>query len=278
MPALVARAEAFDDALMAWTEMTTARVVNRPSAMASNQSKPHQLALIHEQGFLVPETLVTTDVAALDAFREKHEHVIYKSISGVRSIVTRLTLEHRRRMAALAHSPVQFQQWVAGVDVQVHVAGDEVLACEIGSGAVDYRYPRGDEEFPQIVRHELPEDVAERCPGRSRRRLDCCWPGSTCGGQPRAIGIASKWTPRQRSRSMRKRRGWTLVRRWRASSTATSLTDDAPFKPIRTLCALESSRVSAATFNRGDFQGQDRFAQSRPCRIPSNSARVPRWR
>lgn len=163
IPELVARAEAFDDALMAWTEMTTARVVNRPSAMASNQSKPHQLALIHAQGFLVPETLLTTDVAALDAFREKHEHLIYKSISGVRSVVTRLTAEHRSRMAALAHSPVQFQQWVEGVDVRVHVAGDEVLACEIGSAAVDYRYPRGDEEFPEIVPSELPEDVTERC-------------------------------------------------------------------------------------------------------------------
>jgi len=46
--AIAARVEAFDDALLTWTEVTAARVVNRPSAMASNQSKPYQLALIHE--------------------------------------------------------------------------------------------------------------------------------------------------------------------------------------------------------------------------------------
>jgi len=111
----------------------------------------------------VPETLVTTDAAALEAFREKHGEVIYKSIIGVRSVVTRFRPEHCGRMAALAHSPVQFQQRIEGTDVRVHVAGDEVLACAVRSGAVDYRYPRGDEESPDIVPCELSAEVTERC-------------------------------------------------------------------------------------------------------------------
>src|SRR5437870_4096495 len=36
------QAEQFDDALLAWTELTETLVVNRPSAMASNNSKPYQ--------------------------------------------------------------------------------------------------------------------------------------------------------------------------------------------------------------------------------------------
>ena len=116
-PNAVAHAAALDDAILCWSELASARVVNRPSAMASNQSKPHQLALIHAQGFRVPETLVTTDAAKVEAFWERHGEIIYKSMSGVRSIVSRLTPEHRARFGDLAHSPVQFQQWIRGHDV-----------------------------------------------------------------------------------------------------------------------------------------------------------------
>jgi hypothetical protein len=162
-PNAVAHAAALDDAILCWSELASARVVNRPSAMASNQSKPHQLALIHAQGFRVPETLVTTDAAKVEAFWERHGEIIYKSMSGVRSIVSRLTPEHRARFGDLAHSPVQFQQWIRGHDVRVHVAGEEVFACNIGSSAIDYRYPRCEEEAPRIAPCCLPGELAGRC-------------------------------------------------------------------------------------------------------------------
>jgi hypothetical protein len=47
--------------LVAWCEVTTARVVNRTTSAGSNFSKPYQLQLIRAQGFEVPETLVTND-------------------------------------------------------------------------------------------------------------------------------------------------------------------------------------------------------------------------
>jgi hypothetical protein len=160
---VVERAAASSDALLCWCELTPARVVNRPSAMASNQSKPHQLTLIHAQGFRVPETLCTTDAAEVEAFWEKHGEIIYKSMSGVRSIVGRLTPLHRERFAALAHSPAQFQQWIAGHDVRVHVVGRQVFACNVVSSAIDYRYPRSEEEVPRITPCCLPEEIASRC-------------------------------------------------------------------------------------------------------------------
>jgi hypothetical protein len=162
-PEVAARAAAFDDAMLCWSELTSARVVNRPSAMASNQSKPHQLALIHAQGFRVPETLVTTVAAEVEAFWGRCGEIIYKSMSGVRSIVSRVTPEHRERFSRLAHSPTQFQQWIPGRDVRVHVAGEEVFACYVGSSAADYRYPRNEEEVPQITPYCLPGELAVRC-------------------------------------------------------------------------------------------------------------------
>ena len=59
--------------------------------MASNNSKPYQALLIQALGFAVPETLVTTDPDAVLAFWQRHGTVVYKSNSGIRSIVSRLT-------------------------------------------------------------------------------------------------------------------------------------------------------------------------------------------
>src|SRR5215217_3567157 len=91
-------AVAIVDALVSWTELTPALVVNRPSAMASNDSKPYQARLIQALGFATPETLITTDPDAVREFWARHGTVVYKSISSVRSIVARLTAAHLERL------------------------------------------------------------------------------------------------------------------------------------------------------------------------------------
>jgi len=162
-PDVQARGAALDEALLCWSEITPARVVNRPAAMASNNSKPYQSALIQAQGFDIPETLVTTDRDALEAFWEKHGQIVYKSLSGIRSIVTCLTPSHRERFNDLSNCPTQFQQWIPGSDFRVHVAGHDVFACQVKSSATDYRYPHEEEETPEIQPCELSADLADRC-------------------------------------------------------------------------------------------------------------------
>jgi hypothetical protein len=157
------RALGFEDALMCWMEMTPAMVVSRPSAMASNNSKPYQLELIHAAGFDVPETLVTTDPPAAVEFWERHRAAIYKSVSGVRSIVTRLGAEHRERLRDVAHCPTQFQQYVDGADYRIHVVGDEIFGCEICSDADDYRYPQRQDAEVRVRACEVPAELADRC-------------------------------------------------------------------------------------------------------------------
>jgi hypothetical protein len=156
-------AVSFDEALWLWAELTPARMLNRPSAMASNSSKPRQAMTIAAHGFGVPETLITTDADAVGAFRARHGTVVYKSVSGTRSIVTRLTGDHEQRMADLAHCPTQFQQYVAGTDYRVHVVGDEVFCARIDSEADDYRYG-GRQGLPVSVEPDtLPDDWPDRC-------------------------------------------------------------------------------------------------------------------
>lgn len=154
---------AFDDALLCWSEITPAFVVNRPTAMAPNASKPYQLEQIRQLGFQVPETLITTDPDAVRAFWEKHGDVIYKSVSGIRSKVSRLGDEHLERLSNVAWCPTQFQQYIPGRDYRVHVVGTEVFPSEIISQADDYRYAARDNESTDIRVATIPQEVAEKC-------------------------------------------------------------------------------------------------------------------
>jgi glutathione synthase/RimK-type ligase-like ATP-grasp enzyme len=150
-----------DDVMAAWLEIAPAFVVNPLAAMASNDSKPYQSRQILSHGFCVPETLITTDPAAAQAFWEHHGVVVYKSVSGIRSQVARLRPEHIPRLADVTSCPTQFQKYVAGIEYRVHVVGDQVFAAEVLCEADDYRYPGA---YPIEIRGcRLPESVEERC-------------------------------------------------------------------------------------------------------------------
>jgi RimK-like ATP-grasp domain len=157
-----------DDALMSWADLAPAYVVNRPAAMATNSAKPYQALFIQAVGFGVPATLVTTDPEAVREFWAEHATVIYKSLSGVRSIVSRLEETHRARLERVRWCPTQFQQYIPGTDYRVHVVGDDVFACEICSLADDYRYAGRQGLGVEIRPYQLPRDIADRCRALSR--------------------------------------------------------------------------------------------------------------
>jgi glutathione synthase/RimK-type ligase-like ATP-grasp enzyme len=150
-------------ALSAWAELTPAAVLNRPSAAASNRSKPYQLGPIRAAGFAVPDTLITTSPDDVHAFWAEHHKIVYKSVSGVRSVVATLDPEHMARLDDVAACPTQFQQFIDGIDHRVHVISDTVLACRIESTAVDYRYPAASGGTTTMSAVILRDDVEDRC-------------------------------------------------------------------------------------------------------------------
>jgi glutathione synthase/RimK-type ligase-like ATP-grasp enzyme len=154
--------------LLVWTELCDATVVNRPSAMAANHSKPYQLAQLHRLGFAVPDTLVTTDPDAARRFWRRHGTVVYKSVSGVRSIVRRLAAGDDDRLDDVRWCPTQFQQHIAGVDHRVHVVGERVFAARITAADDDYRHP-ADGAAPQVVACRVPDALARVCVELARR-------------------------------------------------------------------------------------------------------------
>lgn len=159
-----ARCRSLHDAFVTWTSLTPARVVNRAAAMASNGSKPYQAQLIRRVGFDVPDTLVTNEPDLVRDFAAAHGRVIYKSVSGVRSIVEVLDDDALARLDDVRWCPVQFQAYVEGVDVRVHVVGRRVFATRVASEAADYRYAGARGGSPaRLEATRLAGAVEDRC-------------------------------------------------------------------------------------------------------------------
>jgi glutathione synthase/RimK-type ligase-like ATP-grasp enzyme len=156
-------AVAVEQQLFAWTDIADARVLNRPSAMASNASKPYQSELIRQGGFATPCTLVTTTPDVAREFIARHGQVIYKSVSDVRSMVTRADESELEGIDDVSHCPTQFQAYVAGTDWRVHVVGDETYACEIQCVADDYRYAAPQGIAIDVRAAVLPAAIEARC-------------------------------------------------------------------------------------------------------------------
>ncbi|HYR61283.1 MAG TPA: alpha-L-glutamate ligase, partial [Actinomycetota bacterium] len=89
---------------------------------------------------------------------------VYKSISGTRSIVRELDDEALARLHDIRWCPVQFQAYVEGVDVRVHVIGSQVYATRVTSDAADYRYAGVNGGQPaRLEAIRLSETVEQRC-------------------------------------------------------------------------------------------------------------------
>jgi glutathione synthase/RimK-type ligase-like ATP-grasp enzyme len=138
-----ARAAACEQWTQQWCDLAEwlpGRVANRPSAMASNGSKAYQSQRLMALGFSVPPMLITDDPDEVLEFEQEQGPLIYKSASGVRSIVRPLDDQARVRLQHVRHCPTLFQKRLQGTNIRVHVVGRDVFACEVDSDGLDYRY------------------------------------------------------------------------------------------------------------------------------------------
>src|SRR5690606_18301527 len=111
-----------------------------------------------------PETLVTNDPDLARAFIREQGRVVYKSISGVRSIVREVDADDVARLDRIRSCPVQFQAYVEGRNVRVHTVGTEVFATGITTDATDYRYAhREGGRAATLEALEVSDDLAAQC-------------------------------------------------------------------------------------------------------------------
>jgi glutathione synthase/RimK-type ligase-like ATP-grasp enzyme len=102
---------------------------------------------------------VTTDPDSARAFLRSHRRLVYKSLSGIRSIVAILEPGDEARLDGVRTGPVQLQKWIDGLDVRVHIVGERVFACAVRSTAADYRYAG---TAAELSPYDLPPAVGER--------------------------------------------------------------------------------------------------------------------
>jgi len=149
------------DAIQSWVNLSNCRVLNHAEPMKSNCSKLYQMRLIKESGFLIPPSLVTNNIESLKHYYKKQEKLIYKSASGVRSIVA--GFEWSERTSLIKNCPTLFQKQLSGINYRVHVVGEKVFATQIRSSAVDYRYAAKENKETRLDAVSLPWEVEQKC-------------------------------------------------------------------------------------------------------------------
>lgn len=151
------------ESLYQWLEVTDKKVINRHSRMYSNSSKPYQAQIIRKFNLKTPETLITNVPEEVIAFNKVHGALIYKSISGVRSIVKEFDPSDKDRLEKIRFCPVQFQKKLSGFDVRVHVIGKETVATKINTTGIDYRYARNEGGTTELESYSIPAKIKNAC-------------------------------------------------------------------------------------------------------------------
>lgn len=154
--------------LLAFMEVTTCRILNRPWDMLSNLSKPYQSQLIAAAGFLIPPTCITNDPQVVMQFKKEQQQLIFKSISSVRSIVKELDDLHMKILNRIKFLPTQFQKKLQGTNIRVHIVGDVLFATKVESEIVDYRYAGRENAAVTLTPYQLPPAIEKRCFNVSR--------------------------------------------------------------------------------------------------------------
>ena len=140
------------------------KVINPKYGMMTNFSKPNQSLMIRKSMFKIPETLITNKPALATSFIEHLDYnVIYKSISCERSIVKKVKRSNIEQIDQIKHLPTQFQEYIEGNNIRVHVVDHQIFATEVITETVDYRYAHVNGDNAELKPIELPLDIKNRC-------------------------------------------------------------------------------------------------------------------
>ncbi len=142
-------------------ELLPVRVMNHNRPMAGNGSKLYQMLMIQQCGLKTPDSLVTNKQESLEAYLNKQGTLIFKSASGIRSIVHTYGDPFSKR--SIAACPVLFQKKLNGINYRVHVAGSRIFTTIIHSHAVDYRYAKKENAHVELEASTLPPEIEKAC-------------------------------------------------------------------------------------------------------------------
>lgn len=136
------------------------KIINHPLVGWENFSKPFQTTQLLRFGFQVPFSFSTTLPNMLERYSEKFS-LIYKSNSGIRSIVNKVSESKSKDIFKLRNCPVFFQEYIKGCDVRIHVVNNSTFSIAIKSNEIDYRYDKSENlSFENI---SIPNEIRKKC-------------------------------------------------------------------------------------------------------------------
>jgi glutathione synthase/RimK-type ligase-like ATP-grasp enzyme len=140
-------------------------VVNLPFNAYSNYSKPHQLDLLAQAGFDVPDTLLTNIPEEVVSFHKEHNNqTIFKGASNVMSLAQLLKSQSMERLRHLRNSPTQFQEYIHGPDYRVHIIDNAAFVTKLKTSDVDYRRSSLSQNEDIIAKDcQLPSEIVDKC-------------------------------------------------------------------------------------------------------------------
>jgi glutathione synthase/RimK-type ligase-like ATP-grasp enzyme len=163
-------------AVLGMLRMTDAFWVSHPDALVVAESKPYQLKVAQDLGFLVPRTLITNDPARFRAFYEEcGGNVIYKPLTqgplgakeGKGVFTNRVGPEHLKNLDAIRPGPCLFQEHVPKkFDLRVTAIGRRLFPVAIHSQTSESSRTDWRRGSPTGLKHELcklPPDIERKC-------------------------------------------------------------------------------------------------------------------
>lgn len=135
--------------------------VNSMNAFELHQKKAYAAYILSQNGIRVPNTLITNDKDYVyDFFEKNNKNIICKPVLGgaYTEKITEKTLTNER-LELLKKSPVQFQEFIDGVDIRVYAYKDNIYAVRIEAQTVDFREDAG----AKLIPVELDESVKKDC-------------------------------------------------------------------------------------------------------------------
>ncbi|MBQ8887769.1 MAG: hypothetical protein IJY61_08730 [Candidatus Gastranaerophilales bacterium] len=135
--------------------------VNSMHAFDLHKKKAFLTSEFKKNGIRVPKTLITNDKDALIRFYEENDkNIIYKPVLGG-AYTQKITDESLtdEQLATLKVSPVQFQEFVDGVDIRVYAFKNTLYSAIIEASTIDFR----EDMESKLIPVDLPKKVQEDC-------------------------------------------------------------------------------------------------------------------
>lgn len=135
--------------------------VNKPETIFKHRFKAHQLKQMSQIGIRIPKSIVTNDIEQIKTFYDTYnKKVLYKPLSyGAPKNLTDDDFKPDS-IEELTRIPILLQEKIDGMDVRVHLVGDEAFPTKVARKHDDDYKTNRDLDIDRI---ELPDTVLEDC-------------------------------------------------------------------------------------------------------------------